>query len=307
MPTRLGLVVREARESKKLSVAEVSARSGVSRAMIAEVESGKNVSVDTLEKLALALGLVRLPLSNGLELEMSGAPNLSYIRSLAQRIEREASEITDALVVPQRSATTPQGARVLPFPAPSRPRITLAEEVEQIDELRAALAGQPTADAEWRKGFRGRKKYVVARAGDAAAGAGAEAEALPLDEEETRLREIPEHYWEERGARHVLRLRGNSLSGLGYVDRDLIFIRPARTATNNDVVVCTLDGLVYVKVFRRLRGKAWLLSANPDFKPIPIGANEAFHVRGVVVGRSGYALPGENVADPGEGKGANHR
>ena len=72
-------------------------------------------------------------------------------------------------------------------------------------------------------------------------------------------------------------------------------------AVDNDVIVCRLGGTeadteVLVKVYAREAGERWLLSANERegdrYAPRQIKKNERFEVLGVVVGRSGYGLPG---------------
>lgn len=54
----MGCKLREAREDARLTQEELAAKSGVSRATIVALESGKekNVLVGTLFKLAMALG-----------------------------------------------------------------------------------------------------------------------------------------------------------------------------------------------------------------------------------------------------------
>lgn len=55
----MGYKIREARESKKLTQAELAKRSGVSRTIISGLESGRivNTTAETLKKIATALGM----------------------------------------------------------------------------------------------------------------------------------------------------------------------------------------------------------------------------------------------------------
>jgi len=286
MPRQLGAVLRTARESRDLTVSELSTRSGVSRAMIDEIERGKNVSVDTLAKIARSLGIEHLPIGD-VTVYINDAM-ASYIRSVASRIAKDASELFDRVQGEQAKprleiADRPTG-EILPF-WDRRVRITFAEE-QQVEQLRRAFAN--SEDAEFRTAFRGKKKYVVPRGIDAAAGHGAE--LLTPNEEEEQLREIPEHYWEQLGARMVLRARGNSLIGRGIVDRDLLFIRPTVTPENDLIVVCRLNNFAYVKIFEKRGSRIRLLSANPKFGPIDVEPSDSFHCFGIVVGRSGYGL-----------------
>jgi transcriptional regulator with XRE-family HTH domain len=95
MPASTGAAIRAAREAKKLSVLEVSTRSKVSRPMIDEVERGKNVSVDTLEKIAKALGIKSLPIGET-TLDISDA-EAAHMRQLADRIRQDAAELVAAI------------------------------------------------------------------------------------------------------------------------------------------------------------------------------------------------------------------
>jgi transcriptional regulator with XRE-family HTH domain len=283
--------IKGARERRGWSQRELALAAGVSRKHISDLESGANVSVKVVEKLAGALGLADIPISGGAVLRpgiSDRTPNVVLIRDRITRILRGANEVLEEI--------SNERGRVLRYQEPQRPRILFDEDQAGIDSLKGALQKSPNRDAEWRSAFKGRGRHKVARFGDAAAGAGAEPVNF-LDEEDVLLREIPEHYW-ELGARMVLRVRGDSLAGLGYVDRDLLFIRPSLEASNNDVVVCTYRGLVYVKVLRRSEKVAWLLSANDGYAPIQIEEAEHFRINGVVVGRSGYALPGSQLPDP---------
>ncbi len=292
MPARLGAVLRAAREARKLSVSEVSTRSGVSRAMIDEIERGKNVSVDTVEKVAKALGVERLPLGAA-SLDITDAA-AAHVRELAERIEREAAEIAAAV-----SVESPEGS-VLKFPD-RRITITFAEEQES-DAMRDAINNAPKSMVQWRVGYRAEPtKHLVQRKGRAAAGHG----VVPTDSDEAR-RQIPEHYWSELGARDPVVLVGDSLVDLGYVDHDLLFVRPLAGAQpqNNDIIVCqrSADEGILVKVFATEHGQRWLLSANEReskrYPSIKLAAHDELQVFGVVVGRSGYALPGSLAPRP---------
>jgi SOS-response transcriptional repressor LexA len=296
----LGKALKNARLSRNLAQREVARATGMSLRQVAHVEAGENVSLSYIEKLVELLGVTALPIGRALvEVRSGDVTRLNALREDAaalggqiaemlqqMKFEEVARDDRRAIVGTLPPAALPEGAKVLSFPEPSNVRITLAEEEQQMDELRRAFTNSP--DAEWRKPFRGKKKYVVPRGIDAAAGFGAE--LLPPLEEEEQLREIPEHYWEERGARMVLRARGNSLILRGIVDRDLLFIRPAALPNNDDIIVCRVNTLAFVKIFERKGDAVQLKSANPQFGPINVHPSDSFHCFGVVVGRSGYGL-----------------
>jgi transcriptional regulator with XRE-family HTH domain len=74
---RLGEAVRRAREAKGMSLARLSAISGISRRHLGELESGANVSIDKVLRVAVALDLDTLPI---------GGPVTVAIRRPARRL-----------------------------------------------------------------------------------------------------------------------------------------------------------------------------------------------------------------------------
>jgi SOS-response transcriptional repressor LexA/DNA-binding XRE family transcriptional regulator len=283
--TMLAEVIRAERSKRKMSQRELATLAGVSRKHLSDLESGANVSLRVITQVASALSLKEIAIgATTLSLQDEHrVVNTALVRDRAEKIIKSATDVLQEVA----GRDVPQGARVLAFrDQPPRPRITFAEEGVHLDELRRAFANSP--DAEFRKPFKGRKKYVVPRGIDAAAGAGAEL-LTPVEEEE-QLREIPEHYWEERGARMVLRARGNSLILRGIVDRDLLFVRPTASPKNGDIIACRVNNQALVKIFEKKADRIRLCSANPKFGDIDVDASDSFHCFGVVVGRSGYGL-----------------
>jgi HTH-type transcriptional regulator/antitoxin HipB len=54
---KIGLIIRDARKSKKLTQKELAERIGVTKTIITNYEAGKqNLTIDTLQKVADALG-----------------------------------------------------------------------------------------------------------------------------------------------------------------------------------------------------------------------------------------------------------
>lgn len=319
----LGGALRDARKARGLSQEQVADATGISRRQIVLIERGENVSLSYVAELIEHLGIKEVPLGlarvrfrpanaeklrGSLALAQRTAGQLASLLTAMRIIEDEGSGdmelVSEIAQAEQVLSDNTSRANVLKYtPPPAQPvRITLADEAAQIEEMKRAIQASPSADVEWRESFRGRGRHRVARAGDAAAGAGAEAVDF-LDEEDVVMREIPEHYW-KRGARTVMRVRGDSLTGLGYLDRDLLFIKPAQDAKNNSIVVATYQGLVYVKALRKKGRRAWLLSAPPidapagSYPPIAIEDSLQFRINGVVVGRSGYARDPAELPDP---------
>jgi transcriptional regulator with XRE-family HTH domain len=103
-------------------------------------------------------------------------------------------------------------------------------------------------------------------------------------------REIPAHY-AGLGAKHVFKAEGDSMTGIGITDRDILFVRPESDprAANGKVVVCRVAGSEYVKLLQIKRGRIHLVSANERYEPRVVDEDvDHFELIGVVVGRSGY-------------------
>ena len=70
------------------------------------------------------------------------------------------------------------------------------------------------------------------------------------------------------GEYFALRVRGESMLGLGILPGDLVVVHQQQTARNGEIVVALLEDEATVKTFSRKDGKIWLLPANPDYQPI---------------------------------------
>ena len=70
------------------------------------------------------------------------------------------------------------------------------------------------------------------------------------------------------GEYFALRVRGESMLGVGILPNDLVVVHSQPTANNGEIVVALLGDEATVKTFSRKNGEIWLLPANPDYSPI---------------------------------------
>ena len=70
------------------------------------------------------------------------------------------------------------------------------------------------------------------------------------------------------GEYFALRVRGESMLGVGILPGDLVVVHQQATARNGEIVVALLEDEATVKTFSRKDGQIWLLPANPDYQPI---------------------------------------
>ena len=102
--------------------------------------------------------------------------------------------------------------------------------------------------------------------------------------EESRRREIPPELW-SRGARHVARAIGDSMTGAGIESGDLVFFRPPVSigAARGKIVVCRHGTNVYLKRLQRTGDRIRLVSDNERYAPIVVQPDDELELYGVVV------------------------
>ncbi len=81
----------------------------------------------------------------------------------------------------------------------------------------------------------------------------------------------------------LLRIKGDSMIGEGILPRDLVVIRPQKTASQNELVAVLLGDDATVKRINFGRDGIRLMPSNPAYQPIEVEQEDAF-VIGKVVG-----------------------
>ena len=93
---------------------------------------------------------------------------------------------------------------------------------------------------------------------------------------------VPRHLIKSEGRYYALRVRGDSMINAGILDDDLVIVKAADMATNNDIVVALIDGEVTVKRLIHEDNLNYLRAENPAYADIyPL---ESFAIQGKVVG-----------------------
>ncbi|WP_071592305.1 LexA family protein [Pseudanabaena sp. PCC 6802] len=82
----------------------------------------------------------------------------------------------------------------------------------------------------------------------------------------------------------ALQVAGDSMSGVGIIDRDLVFVNKAVEPVHGRIVVAVVNGEQTIKRLYSHAGKVKLLPENPDYQPIPIHPEMDLIVQGVVTG-----------------------
>ena len=82
---------------------------------------------------------------------------------------------------------------------------------------------------------------------------------------------------------YVLRVRGDSMTGEGINPRDLVVIKPQKTATHGELVAVLVDNEATVKRIHFAGPELRLIASNPAYDPIVVPADEA-QILGRVIG-----------------------
>lgn len=78
------------------------------------------------------------------------------------------------------------------------------------------------------------------------------------------------------------RVVGNSMSGEGIEEGDLLIIDKSLELMDGDLAVCFINGEFTVKRVKLEKDFAWLVPSNPDYQPIKVTKDDEFTVWGIV-------------------------
>ncbi|MBW4484505.1 MAG: LexA family transcriptional regulator [Tildeniella torsiva UHER 1998/13D] len=83
-------------------------------------------------------------------------------------------------------------------------------------------------------------------------------------------------------ATFFVRVKGNSMTGVGIFAGDLLIVDRAVDPTSGSIVIAVVDGDLTVKRFHMSYGRIALLPENPAYDPIEINHDTDFAIWGVV-------------------------
>jgi repressor LexA len=82
----------------------------------------------------------------------------------------------------------------------------------------------------------------------------------------------------------ALRVKGNSMTGMGILNGDIVVVRKKSNAENGEVVVVIIDGDATLKRFIRDRDTVLLRAENPDYADIVLSSVNSIQIAGKLVG-----------------------
>lgn len=102
----------------------------------------------------------------------------------------------------------------------------------------------------------------------------------PAEDYKEDVLSLDEHLISHPAATYLARASGDSMQGVGIYDQDLLVIDRSLTPRSGHVVIAAVDGELCCKQID-LEGKR-LVSANEDYAPIMLSAEQNVVIEGVV-------------------------
>ena len=106
----------------------------------------------------------------------------------------------------------------------------------------------------------------------------------PADDHLEAPLDLNEHLVKHPAATFVVRVDGDSMTGAGISDGDILVVDRSEEPVPGKIVVAVLDGELTVKRLVRKDGQIFLAPENPRYRPIAVAAEQDLHVWGVVSG-----------------------
>ncbi|MGJ8659319.1 LexA family protein [Cellulophaga fucicola] len=78
------------------------------------------------------------------------------------------------------------------------------------------------------------------------------------------------------------RVSGESMTGAGLENNDLLVIDRSLEPSHNKIAICFLDGEFTVKRLKVKNNTVWLQPENPNYKPIKVTEDNNFVIWGIV-------------------------
>lgn len=94
--------------------------------------------------------------------------------------------------------------------------------------------------------------------------------------------QLDERFFRCSGA-FLLKVEGESMTGAGINDGDLVVVRPQKDASSGEIVVALIDGEATVKTFFMDGGDVILRPENPSMRPLRVSAGTDFSIAGKVI------------------------
>lgn len=264
----LGMLIKEARNKKGLSLQQLADATGISRRQIALMETGANSSLAYLAQVVERLGIRELPL---------GATRVEITRADASRLReaaRSASEAASRAASLLGSFAIDDVGEVVT----GRFRSDLPTETDAASSLTGYFVppGKSLSDLPFEVTDVAAKKIAVPLWGYVAAGE-------PIQEEaagETVL--VPRALIDDDEV--VLKARGESMVEWGIHDGSYVIVKRAHIAATGQLVIAWFNDGITVKQWWYKQGRRRLIAGNVDSPSYDVTDADVCEIRAVVTG-----------------------
>ena len=104
----------------------------------------------------------------------------------------------------------------------------------------------------------------------------------PADDYVEAFLDLNEHLIEHKEATFFVQATGDSMTGAGIQEGNLLVVDRALEARHGDIVIAVIDGDLTVKRLDKRRGKIRLVAENPAYAPIELKDGQELTIWGVV-------------------------
>ena len=104
----------------------------------------------------------------------------------------------------------------------------------------------------------------------------------PADDFVEAWLDLNEHLIEHKDATFFVQATGDSMTGAGIQEGNLLVVDRSLEARHGDIVIAVIDGELTVKRLEKRRGRIRLVAENPAYAPIELQDGEELTVWGVV-------------------------
>jgi len=104
----------------------------------------------------------------------------------------------------------------------------------------------------------------------------------PAEDYIEKTLDFNEYLVKHPAATFTVKVAGNSMTGAGIHNGDLLIVDRAITPAHNRIVIAVLDGELTVKRLVRQGQKVFLAAENPEYSPIEVPPESNFEIWGVV-------------------------
>ena len=94
--------------------------------------------------------------------------------------------------------------------------------------------------------------------------------------------DLNEHLIKHKAATFFVRVSGDSMTGAGIHDGDLLIVDRAIEAQDKSVVIAVVNGEFTVKRIKKDHERVWLLPENEKYKPMELKEGSELEIWGVV-------------------------